>query len=438
MQLVSSGKSLTGLPAAETPRKVKLSELQQHNTKEDAWMALNGQVFNITAYIRFHPGGVDEIMRGVGDDATELFQEYHPWVNAAAMLKPCYIGALVPDTDDVAKADPGFLARRALLEAGAASGGGIGFSSEAPQSAASGAAFGPSGTVSAAMRVGGGASVGSHSSLKLLTGDSAAWHRVRVLYSKPLSKDGSCVLIRCALSTRKQRLGLEYAGQHIRVRVPEPGSSSGEGRPYREFTPVSALDAGGFFDLAVKVYSGGKVSSALGSLQEDGIIEVAGPTGAFKYNHGVAMWGGRTRIADALCLAGGGSGVTPLLQIAKCIAGDKNDKTPAYFAISHSSSSVAMLNRDFANLAMQFENIHVAFFFGAAEGTDDQSLPARLQHERITYIDGQRIGSAALREFWPGPTAKTVVAWCGPPTFNDSIDELARDMYYLAENCFSF
>ncbi len=440
MQIVNSGQSLTGLPVGETPRKVSRSELQQHNTREDAWMALNGHVFNVTAYVRFHPGGVEEIMRGVGDDATDLFQEYHPWVNAPAMLKQCYIGPLVPDAAEVASADPSFVARRALQAAGGASGGGIGFSSAAPDAAA-GAAFGPSGTASAAMRVGGGAGIaaaGGSTSLKLLSGDSSVWHRVRVLYSKPLSADGSCVLIRCALSTRKQRLGLDYAGQHIRVRVPDEDAASGEGKPYREFTPVSALQSGGFFDLAVKVYAQGKVSAALGQVKEDSVIEVSGPRGAFRYNHGVAMWGGTTHVASALCMAGGGSGVTPLLQIAKCIADDKSDKTPAYFAVSHSSSAVSMLNRDFANLAMQCDNIHVAFFSTSESSASDSSEAVRLTHERIKYYDGQRITQAALQEFWPAPTAKTVVAWCGPPGFNQHIDDTVRDMYYLADNCFSF
>jgi len=438
MQIVNSGQSLTGLPLGETPRKVTKSELQLHNTIEDAWMALNGHVFNVTAYVRFHPGGFEEIMRGVGDDATELFQEYHPWVNAPAMLKQCYIGPLVPDAEEAAQADAGFLARKALQAAGGASGGGIGFASTPEAASATGAAFGPSGTASAAMRVGGAAGSSSSTSLKLLSGDSCLWHRVRVLYSKPLSTDGSCVLIRCALSTRKQRLGLDYAGQHIRVRVPDAAASNGEGKPFREFTPVSALDAGGFFDLAVKVYPAGKVSSALGAVKEDSVIEVSGPRGALKYNHGVAMWGGRTRLASALCLAGGGSGVTPLLQIAKCIADDKNDKTPAYFAISHSAHAVSMLNRDFANLAMQYDNIHVAFFTSQASTDTDDQAAARLTHDRIKYFDGQRINQESLRSFWSAPAAKTVVAWCGPPAFNQHLDDLAREMYYVAENCFAF
>lgn len=32
-------------------------------------------MYNVTSYMEFHPGGEDELMRGVGTDATDLFNE---------------------------------------------------------------------------------------------------------------------------------------------------------------------------------------------------------------------------------------------------------------------------------------------------------------------------------------------------------------------------
>ena len=32
-------------------------------------------MYNITPYLEFHPGGIPEIMRGAGKDATDLFDE---------------------------------------------------------------------------------------------------------------------------------------------------------------------------------------------------------------------------------------------------------------------------------------------------------------------------------------------------------------------------
>lgn len=58
--------------------RVTPSELKKHNKPEDAWSAFYGKVYNITPYLRFHPGGEDELMRCAGRDGTRLFGEYFP------------------------------------------------------------------------------------------------------------------------------------------------------------------------------------------------------------------------------------------------------------------------------------------------------------------------------------------------------------------------
>jgi Cytochrome b5-like Heme/Steroid binding domain len=54
------------------------------------------QVYNVTPYLRFHPGGVDYLMLGAGKDATALFNKYHRWVNVDMMMSSCLVGLLAP------------------------------------------------------------------------------------------------------------------------------------------------------------------------------------------------------------------------------------------------------------------------------------------------------------------------------------------------------
>ena len=49
----------------------------------------------------YHPGGWDELMRGVGIDATDLFNEVHRWVNYESMLEACLVGKLVDAGEDI-------------------------------------------------------------------------------------------------------------------------------------------------------------------------------------------------------------------------------------------------------------------------------------------------------------------------------------------------
>ena len=45
----------------------------------------------------YHPGGEDELLRGAGVDATNLFNEVHQWVNYESMLKACLVGKLIAE-----------------------------------------------------------------------------------------------------------------------------------------------------------------------------------------------------------------------------------------------------------------------------------------------------------------------------------------------------
>ncbi|EGW34818.1 uncharacterized protein SPAPADRAFT_132785 [Spathaspora passalidarum NRRL Y-27907] len=75
--------------------KITKEELKKHKSEQDCWTCINGKVFNITPYINFHPGGVDEIMKCAGRDGTALFNKYHSWVNADRMLENCIVGIYV-------------------------------------------------------------------------------------------------------------------------------------------------------------------------------------------------------------------------------------------------------------------------------------------------------------------------------------------------------
>ncbi|CAH1971087.1 unnamed protein product [Acanthoscelides obtectus] len=105
IRLGNSGKDLTGVGDRAGRMTVTKAELARHNTIDDVWISVRGRVYNITAYIPFHPGGPEELMKGAGIDATKLFEQVHPWVNYDQILQKCYIGRLVavdPTTDTVA------------------------------------------------------------------------------------------------------------------------------------------------------------------------------------------------------------------------------------------------------------------------------------------------------------------------------------------------
>ncbi|XP_011304575.1 cytochrome b5 reductase 4 isoform X2 [Fopius arisanus] len=93
IRLGSSGVDLTGVGGVS--QAVTLAELAKHNQRNDAWISIRGIVFNVTRYMDFHPGGIPELMKGVGKDATKIFEDVHAWVNYQSILQKCVVGRLI-------------------------------------------------------------------------------------------------------------------------------------------------------------------------------------------------------------------------------------------------------------------------------------------------------------------------------------------------------
>lgn len=100
--LTSNPKNnLRGANLPPTNIRVTPSMLQAQNGRKgrDAWTSYQGKVYNISPYLKFHPGGQGELLRGAGKDSARLFLEVHPWVNWDAILGECLVGILVSENE---------------------------------------------------------------------------------------------------------------------------------------------------------------------------------------------------------------------------------------------------------------------------------------------------------------------------------------------------
>eukprot|EP00759_Apiculatamorpha_spiralis_P033447 PhF_6_TR34734/c0_g1_i1/m.50551 len=53
------------------------ANVSQHNTKSDAWLIIEGKVYNATSFLNVHPGGSGIILKNAGKDCTTDFKKYH-------------------------------------------------------------------------------------------------------------------------------------------------------------------------------------------------------------------------------------------------------------------------------------------------------------------------------------------------------------------------
>lgn len=68
-----------------------LNDVKKHNKKTDAWLIYNDNVYNVTNFIHKHPGS-NTILKGIGKDATELFDNVGHSNNARYIMRKYYIG----------------------------------------------------------------------------------------------------------------------------------------------------------------------------------------------------------------------------------------------------------------------------------------------------------------------------------------------------------
>ena len=60
------------------PKTYTYSDLQQHVSSESCWVALYGNVYDVTSFLPNHPGGTKIVLQLAGTDATEQYDPVHP------------------------------------------------------------------------------------------------------------------------------------------------------------------------------------------------------------------------------------------------------------------------------------------------------------------------------------------------------------------------
>ncbi|PKI62938.1 hypothetical protein CRG98_016577 [Punica granatum] len=94
LKLTRMHPDLAGLKGQSNRRLISMNEVKEHRMEGSMWTVLKGRVYNLSPYMKFHPGGVDILMKAVGKDCTSLFNKYHAWVNAEFLLEKCLVGIL--------------------------------------------------------------------------------------------------------------------------------------------------------------------------------------------------------------------------------------------------------------------------------------------------------------------------------------------------------
>ena len=56
-------------------QKYTVDEVTKHTEPNDVWLALHGKVYDITKFLKEHPGGEEVLLDLAGKDATKCFDD---------------------------------------------------------------------------------------------------------------------------------------------------------------------------------------------------------------------------------------------------------------------------------------------------------------------------------------------------------------------------
>ncbi|CED83134.1 mitochondrial cytochrome b2- [Phaffia rhodozyma] len=82
---------------------IPMEEVEKHNTEDDLWIVLNGEVWDLTEFAaEGHPGGNTPLARAAGRDASNVFNPLHP----PGTIETALSNASLPETALVGRINP--------------------------------------------------------------------------------------------------------------------------------------------------------------------------------------------------------------------------------------------------------------------------------------------------------------------------------------------
>ena len=162
----------------------------------------------------------------------------------------------------------------------------------------------------------------------------------------------------------------------------------------RPYTPTSDTDEKGFLDFVIKRYPNGPMSEHIHGLQPGQTLDIKGPISKYQMEENKH---------NQVVMIAGGTGVTPMWQVARSIFKNANDKTKVTLIFGNVTEDDILLKKEFNEL----ENTHPRQF--RAFYTLDKPPKDWAQGKGVITKD-------LLKQVMPEPNEENIKIFvCGPP-----------------------
>lgn len=234
------------------------------------------------------------------------------------------------------------------------------------------------------------------------------------LESVTVQTSDSCIYRFHILKNKSLGLGV---GQHLIMRGNFDGKSI-----TRQYTPVSTTDCYGFFDVLIKVYPNGKMSSYVQSWHVGDIIEWRGPFGRFSY-----IPSKYRRIG----MLAAGTGIAPMLQVIQGIVANELDETFIHLVYSNQRYD-DILMKDILDEMKAYWNFSVLYILTRETEADRSKVK---YGDNVSY---GRINQDRVTHEMPEPSRDIQVLICGTKSFDKDMINYLKALGYTPDMYFKF
>ncbi|KAJ5995205.1 cytochrome b5 reductase [Penicillium waksmanii] len=431
------------------------NDVALHKAKNDIWVIIHGKVYNITNYVRDHPGGADVLRDVAGTDATEAYEDVGHSEDADEILASYLIGTLKgareftrPKAIRVVQQPPEQIsvAKNSTFSTGAivttvGSVGGMAFlaflhtrghlpisdfraqllrlvPNFAHASLTSKINLGESGFSHGFISAGGlfttiGVVIGTK--LSGLTQIQSGFTRYPSHRKSKKMAKADPHLVKGFLDpkeyqelplTAKEKLSpnvyrfaftlprpKEIIGLPIGQHVAIKATIDGQSVS-RSYTPTSNNMDAGVLELVIKCYPDGLLTGKyLANLEVGDKVLFRGPKGAMKYQKG---------LCSRIGMIAGGTGITPMYQLIRAICEDDADTTEVSLVYANRSEEDILLRDELEKFARRYpKNLKLWYM---------------LDHPPQNWKYGKGyVTPAIMSNRLPAPSSETKIMLCGPP-----------------------
>nr|OQO31463.1 NADH-cytochrome b5 reductase 2 [Rachicladosporium sp. CCFEE 5018] len=198
----------------------------------------------------------------------------------------------------------------------------------------------------------------------------------------------------------------------------------------RPYTPTSDEEEKGYLDFIVKKYPNGPMSKHIHDMKAGDTLEMKGPIPKYKWE---------ANKHEEIALLAGGTGITPVYQLARAIFKNPEDKTKVTLIYGNLTEADILLRKEFDDIEQQFPDRFRALYVLDTPPEGWQQGKGHITKELLkTTIPGPNEGNVKVFVCGPPGLYKAISGAKKSPADQGELDGYLKELGFSKEQVYKF